>query len=326
MHQNEIPANKCTDVITYAGEVTSAGYEAVCQALEKKRSDHALIVLSTPGGDPHAGFRIARAIQHTYEKFYALVPRYCKSAGTLIVVGASKLYLDDMSELGPLDIQVKKSDELVGRNSGLDIIQAVNYLQNQAMHAFSQYLVNLTKNAGLSTKVASEISSKLTLGLFEPIAAQIDPMRLAEMQRAMEIAFEYGRRLAEKSGNLRANGLQDLVSAYPSHGFVIDRKEAKNIFIEVHRPSKMLANLSKTLHSALVAKTNNKVPDVNLYTFPFVINGEPYEATPDTGAPNGGNETCDTTILGNGEADATKTTNAPSVGSQCEEQRPGTSG
>lgn len=298
--------NDKTDVITYAGEVSSTGYEMICDALETKKSSNALIVLCTPGGDPHAGFRIARALQHAYDKFDALVPRYCKSAGTLILVGASKLYLDDMSELGPLDIQVKKNDELVGRNSGLDIIQAVNYLQNQALHAFSQYLVDLTQNAGLSTKVASEISSRLTIGLFEPIAAQIDPMRLAEMQRAMEIAFEYGRRLSEKSGNLRSNGLQDLVSAYPSHGFVIDRKEAKKLFIDVARPSEILANISKALHTELVAKTNSRIPEVKLFTVPFVFNGDVYEAASNPATTNGSDETSEPKIVGDGENDATE--------------------
>lgn len=308
MHKDSgavVPPDKSTDIITYAGHVSAEGYEAICQALETKGSAHALLVLSTPGGDPHAGFRIARALQHAYEKFDALVPRYCKSAGTLIVVGASRLYLDDMSELGPLDIQVKKNDELIGNNSGLDIIQAVNYIQSQAMNAFSQYLIELTKNAGLSTKVASEIASKLTIGLFEPIAGQIDPMRLAEMQRAMEIAYEYGTRLAQKSGNLRTNGLQDLVSAYPSHGFVIDRKEAKRLFIDVLRPNSMLSNLSKSLHTAMAAKTNAKVPEVKLFTFPFVFNGAADdEITPNPATNGGGDEESQPTLDGNGEAAA----------------------
>ena len=300
------PADQ-TDIITYAGSVSVQGYDAVCVALEKRpvKANHALLVLGTPGGDPHAGFRIARALQHAYGSFDALVPRYCKSAGTLIVIGAQKLYLDDMSELGPLDVQVKKGDELVGLNSGLDIIQAVNYLQNQTMFAFSQYLVELTQTAGLATRVASEIASKLTSGLFEPIAGQIDPMRLAEMQRAMDIAFEYGRRLAEKSGNLRANGLGDLVVKYPSHGFVIDRKEAKRLFIEVHRPIGLLAQISKMVHAEMAAHIGADVPAVNLYTFPKIVNGVQNEATPDLGGTQGSDAAPQPRDLGTPEGPAT---------------------
>lgn len=279
--------SKTIDIITYSGEINVRGYSAICDALKSKKSNKALLVLSTPGGDAHAGFRIARALQHSYEKFDALVPRYCKSAGTLLIIGAAELFLDDMSELGPLDIQVKKSDEIIGRNSGLDILQAVNYLQNQAMGAFRGYLVELTRDAGLSTRVASEICTRLTTGLFEPIFAQIDPMKLAEMQRATEIAFAYGNRLNEKSGNLRMDGLAMLVTSYPSHGFVIDRKEARNIFIKVNKPVGVLSELSQALHVEMEKNTSSVAPDVRLFTLPDFSQGVSHE---DTSNPGSGTE------------------------------------
>lgn len=279
-----IDVSVTTDLVVYSGAVNMAGYHLVCDALQTKKSAKTLLVLATPGGDPHAGFRIARALQHGYESFDALVPRYCKSAGTLILIGASKLYLDDMSELGPLDVQVKKGDELIGRNSGLDIFQAVNYLQNQSMAAFRNYLLELTRDAGLSTRVASEIASGLTSGLFEPIAAQIDPIKLAEMQRATEIAFEYGNRLNEKSGNLRAMGLARLVTGYPSHSFVIDRKEARQIFIRVERPGGLLAQASIALRAEMEKNIDSATPSVQLLTMPIGI-----EETTNVDASNAGN-------------------------------------
>ena len=254
------------DVITYAGEINSRGYARICTELKKKQAERALLVLATPGGDPHAGFRIARAMQHHYEAgFDALVPRYCKSAGTLILIGAASLYLDDMSELGPLDVQVKKGDELFGRSSGLDIFQAVNYLQTQAINTFNSYLMDLAR-AGLSTKVSSEIASRLTSGLLSPIAAQIDPIKLAEMQRATAIAFEYGTRLNEKGANLQPTGLAALVSGYPSHGFVIDRKEARAVFLRVEKPNGFFAKISDEAHAETQADINARVPMVKLAT------------------------------------------------------------
>jgi ClpP class serine protease len=53
------------DVYVYAGAISVSGYEKICELLrEGKKAQSALLVLATPGGDPHAGFRIARAIQH----------------------------------------------------------------------------------------------------------------------------------------------------------------------------------------------------------------------------------------------------------------------
>ncbi len=259
--------NGILDVVTYSGEINRRGYESVCNVLSTRKAAEVLLVLATPGGDPHAGFRIARALQSAYGSFDALVPRYCKSAGTLILTGAKKLYLDDMSELGPLDIQIKKGDELNGRNSGLDIFQAVNYLQAQTLLAFKQYLVELTRDHGLSTRVASDISVNLTLGLFNPISAQIDPIKLAEMQRATEIAFAYGFRLNEKSLNLREGGMQKLVSGYPSHGFVIDRKEAKSIFIDVACPEGVMAQYSQGIRAQMMKNIDSSEPEVELFNY-----------------------------------------------------------
>lgn len=256
-----------TDVVTYAGAISMSGYESLCNALKKKQGHKAILVLATPGGDPHAGFRIARALQHAYGEFSLLVPRYCKSAGTLIAIGATDLYLSDMSELGPLDIQVKKNDELVGRNSGLDIIAALDYLRDQSMRSFHQHCTELVAGAGLSTKAASDIAARLTIGMLEPISGQIDPMRLAEMQRAMDIAYQYGQRLNSKSNNLRSQGLDLLVSGYPSHGFVIDRKEAKSIFVRVNRPEGVLSVFSDAYHSAMDKDTNNNVPVVGFQSY-----------------------------------------------------------
>lgn len=291
-----------TDVYVYAGAINMAGYELLCERLkEGNTTGRALLVLATPGGDPHAGFRIARALQHAYEHFELLVPRYCKSAGTLVALGARTLYLDDMSELGPLDIQIKKNDEVVGRNSGLDILQAVNYLQGQTLTAFQTYLVGLTQDVGLSTRVASDISSKLTTGLFEPITAQIDPVRLAEMQRATEVAFEYGSRLAEKSNNLKTNGLQLLVNGYPSHGFVIDRKEAKNIFHKVHKPTGFLAQFSQAARDATEAHINARQPIIQRLILELNLDGDEHEqaaSTPDAFASPGSAPTVDPSING----------------------------
>src|SRR5690242_12323132 len=121
--KNEDPKDDLSeyDLILYSGDISRSGYESLCEELKKQKCGKAILVLTTLGGDPHAGFRIARALQHHYEGgFYALIPWVCKSAGTLICVGAKRLYLDNQSELGPLDVQVKKQDEVVGRNSGLD--------------------------------------------------------------------------------------------------------------------------------------------------------------------------------------------------------------
>lgn len=228
-----------TDVLAYIGPVDRTGYDSLCRALnDLTPKKNCMFSVVTFGGDPNAGFRIARALSHHYPdgQISILVPGYCKSAGTLICIGAHELVISDRGELGPLDIQVQKPDEMFKSASGLDIIRGLAYLQDAAMETFRNYLLDINQGSGLSTKSASEIASKLTIGLHEPIFAQIDPIRLGEMQAALTIAQEYGRRLNDRFKNLKRDALSKLSGSYPAHGFVIDRKEAKSLFNKIRAP------------------------------------------------------------------------------------------
>lgn len=253
------------DVYKYAGAITPQGYSKLCKALAKgDRTRRALLVIATPGGDPHAGFRIARALQHSYDQgFEALVPRYCKSAGTMILLGASIVHMADESELGPLDIQVKKNDELYGRSSGLDMTQAVGFLRGEAMTSFNEYMDQLVRR-GLSTRIAADIAVKLVQGNLNPIAAQIDPIRLAEMQRATSITLSYGMRLSDTGKNVLPGGLEQLVAGYPSHSFVIDRKEARTVFNSVLVPTLGLQQICYDFGKSFASKVNEQTPSVEL--------------------------------------------------------------
>jgi hypothetical protein len=195
------------------------------------------LFLTTRGGDPDGGYRIARCLQHHYDHIRLVIPSLCKSAGTLVAIGANEIIIGDLGELGPLDIQVRKASELEERSSGLDIIQALEAAQTHARQAFHTTLVEIRKGGRLSTKLAGEFAANVAIGVAAPLYNQIDPNRLGEMQRAMRIAHEYGERLNRSSRALRNGALDNLIAGYPSHSFVIDRKEASELFSSVQHPS-----------------------------------------------------------------------------------------
>lgn len=238
-----------TDLYLYNGTIDRGGYDQLCEKLAKrkpKKGNKALLFLVTSGGDPNSGYRIARALGHHYEakNFRVAVPGICKSAGTLICIGAHELAFFDTGELGPLDVQFQKQDEIFQQSSGLDILRGMTYLRNEALETFNDYLLNINGGSGLSTKVASEIAGSLVMGLFEPMFAQIDPIRLGEMNAALQIAHEYGNRLNEKAQNLKDTALSKLINNYPTHGFVIDRAEARKLFERVVPPSEDVQEIS----------------------------------------------------------------------------------
>ena len=64
---------------------------------------------------------------------------------------------------------------------------------------------------------------------------------------ATAIAQHYGLRLSENSGNLDSDALNWLITAYPTHGFVIDRAEASGLFENVRPPNEYEKQLIEAL-------------------------------------------------------------------------------
>lgn len=234
------------DIFVYIGEINREGYSHLSQKIAelKNRKEKALICMATLGGDPDAGYRIGRCLQHYYPKQVSLfAPSLCKSSGTLTAIAANNLIIGNQGELGPLDIQLRKADEIGEQSSGLDIFKAINFLEDRVVEQFAQYLGAIRFGSGVSTKLSADIAAKLVQSVIEPIASQIDPIKIGEHQRAIGIAQKYGELLNEMTNSLKERGLGTLIAGYPSHGFVIDRKEAEKLFNTVSKPCDKLTEI-----------------------------------------------------------------------------------
>lgn len=205
----------------------------------RKRRKNALLLLVSTGGDADVAYRIARAFQSYYQQYTVFISGFCKSAGTLCALGAHEIVMSDFGELGPLDVQFQRKDELGELSSGLVVTEALDHLQAQAFGVFEQHMLNIKTHSfnQVSFKLAAELATKLTTGLFQHIYCQIDPVQIGELGRAMAIARDYGKRLGANSNNFTDDTLDLLAESYPSHGFVIDRREAEKIFNRVREPS-----------------------------------------------------------------------------------------
>lgn len=229
-------------VFLYYGEINREGYGLLSTAIESriaegKKADKVCLILITPGGNADAAFRIARALRHYYRFLDIFIPNICKSAGTLICIAANRLIFGDRGELGPLDIQIFKPDELSEVMSGLDIFQSLTALQNQMLESFRSCLRDIYRRTPLRTKQAAELAKELAKEFISPIVAKIDPVTLGEHQRKLQIASDYGERLNEMSQSMKPDALRMLVGGYPDHEFVIDRKEARErLFKNVGSP------------------------------------------------------------------------------------------
>jgi hypothetical protein len=240
------------DLLIHAGGISfgqESHYIGVFDA-QAERADHVILWLTSPGGDPNTAYQIARLLQKRYEKVSVFINGWCKSSGTLLCLGADEIIMDDLGQLGPLDIQILNREEFGERLSGLNPIEALKSISLQSLDLLKQQFLNVRFGGGLSTKQALEVATNLTGQLMSPITAQLDIMKYGEFTRSMRIAVEYGQRLTKscKVNNLKPDAINLLTTGYPSHGFVIDFDEAKeSLFNDVNAPSEKLKLIAKNL-------------------------------------------------------------------------------
>jgi Ni,Fe-hydrogenase III small subunit len=229
------------DILLVSGSIRQDLEQRVRDALEdvKKKSVNLIVLLTTGGGSADCAFRIARVLRHAYHRGSITVHVYgfCKSAGTLLVLGADEIVMSDNAELGPIDVQLAKPDELMEWTSGLTPREAFGALGAHAFATFEKFFLTLRKKSDLqiTTRTAADIAAEMTVGLFGPIYAQLDPLRIGEIQRALSIAVHYGTMLDH--GNQKDDTVRTLLMEYPSHEFVIDREQAQELFNEVREPT-----------------------------------------------------------------------------------------
>lgn len=227
--------NPDTRLVFFSGEIRPTTDKTIISLLEVKAAgERLLLVLTTPGGDADAAYRLARYCQASYKHFAIGVFSECKSSGTLLALGAHELVLSNRGELGPLDVQMFRPDEFMQMSSGLTISQALDYLSDKVFESWESIFLQIrARSQGVvTTKTAAEIACSIVTGLYSPISDKIDPQRFGEMQRSLHIATEYGKRLG-----VREAVVEHLCTGYPSHSFVIDLQEAQSLLENVRVPT-----------------------------------------------------------------------------------------
>lgn len=171
------------------------------------RSRPILLVVKSGGGSIEAAFFVAKVCRENTEREFAIaVPREAKSAATLMCCGADKIHMGSLSELGPIDPQF-------GGTPALALKHSVEHIAELA----SQY----PGAAGMLTDYLTRTLRIESLGYYERVAASAVQyaVRLLKSRAAGAISEEAAESIARR-----------LVYAYKDHGFVIDSREASDIF------------------------------------------------------------------------------------------------
>ncbi|MBZ0155389.1 MAG: hypothetical protein K8I29_04135 [Alphaproteobacteria bacterium] len=238
---------------------------SVHETLLGKSFDELDVVLQTPGGDIDAAFLIVKILRKQARKVNILVPRFAKSAGTLICLGADAILLTDLSELGPLDTQIYEEVDggMSGYVSALNGFKALEQVQLHTIETLdiatklilSRSRMKITEAIHLATEFSGQTSGTLY--------SMLNPSKIGEYARALEIGEHYGililtRYMGWPREKAEAT-VKQLVKQYPSHGFVIDLEELCLLGLPAKEVDAALMDSVSALRKQLLLKSSNSL-------------------------------------------------------------------
>ena len=166
-----------------------------------------LLILLSRGGEPGSAYLIGKLCRESCKgKFVVVIPRYAKSAATLLATAADEVHMGSLSELGPIDPQIDGMPALGLKNSIEHIAKLVSETPGSA-EMFARYLTRA-----------------------------VQPIQIGYYERVAESATQYAVRLLSSHRDSLKSAPEEiaykLVYGYKDHGFVIDKSEAESIFGE----------------------------------------------------------------------------------------------
>jgi Serine dehydrogenase proteinase len=178
---------------------------------KNQNKDDINVIVDSFGGDADAAFHIAKIINATFTgNIRYIVPRFAKSAATLLVCGGDKIVMGETSELGPLDPQILQND---GR-----------YISSKAVQSTLDLIKTYLKDG-----------DKQGLQLATILSSRLNPLILGEYHSALKIAKDYQtellrlRMFKDTEQNTIDAIVEKFAEGYTHHSRVISCRDAKEI-------------------------------------------------------------------------------------------------
>jgi len=184
------------------------------------------LLIDSPGGQARSAFQIAKLLRRHCGGFAAVVPRYAKSAATLLTLGAERLFLNSEAELGPLDAQIF-DPEREDFSSALDEVQSLERLHAFSLEAIDQTMIFVLSRTHKKVDRVLPQAMHFVSEMIKPLFEKIDVVHYTQRARVLKVAEEYAIRLLTPRYSKRdaERIARRLVEKYPEHGFVIDKDE-----------------------------------------------------------------------------------------------------
>jgi hypothetical protein len=171
------------------------------------------LMISSPGGDANTAEKLLKMCRTRFSEFNVIVPNSAKSAATMLALGADKIYMSYISDIGPVDPQIP----FITPSGQTQLIPARAYIKGLEL-------------------IRDRVKGGEPVILFTPILAQIRPEMIAFCEEAIDFSKDYLRRWLPR-GVLKGSNIdpESVINkliegdTFKSHGQVIDYTDAKQL-------------------------------------------------------------------------------------------------
>ena len=203
-------------------------------------SGRLVVVVDSGGGDIDAAYNLALLFRNYGQQHLTyVVPRWAKSAATLLVCGGDSVMMTPVAELGPLDPQITQMNPM-----------------EQRLESFSPLHIESTLE--LIRNEFSQGNKELAEGLLQRLQF---PITLGSFKKSLEVGKQYATkllasRMLKDNRDLAENIANRLVEDYADHGFCINIDEADSIGLMVEKPSNEQLELVWAIHKLARTKAS----------------------------------------------------------------------
>lgn len=182
------------------------------------------VILFCRGGDLDDAYHIGKMLQSVVkEKLRFIVPRYAKSAATLLTCAGDEACLEDSSELGPISPQVEVSE---GRYVSVESVR-------DSLHLLLDALAPPAITAPITSRVVPENVARV-------LFSKIPLLELGDLDRlndhAENLVFELLTARMMKNEREKAKKIAStLVRGFKSHAKVLTIDELERLGVKVSR-------------------------------------------------------------------------------------------
>ena len=204
-------------------------------SLEKEEGKDLYLVLHSSGGDADAAYHIAKMLNEYVgdkSELNIIVPRWAKSAATLLALAGNRVFMTKIAELGPVDPQIKIGAEWVSAAS-IEL----------SLRKILKTLLDLSESVKrLPEEVCSQLFSRMPINQI----GEYDRLITYSKELAKEILIMRMYKGDEKAAESVAD---KLVTGYSYHGRPITCEDAKAINIQADYVPPGASSLVKDLYN-----------------------------------------------------------------------------